>query len=57
MQDVPGGKKRKGVRAEPKIRWWKLKEKECCVNFREMTIQALGGNKEYFKNGRILQRC
>ena len=39
-------KKRKSLRAEPKIRWWKLKEEECCVKCREMTMHTLGGNKE-----------
>ena len=42
-------KKRKRVRAEPEIKWWKLKKEECCVKFREMTIHALGGKKERLK--------
>ena len=33
-------KKRKSVRPEPKIRWRKLKEGECCVEVREVTTQA-----------------
>ena len=41
-----GAKKRKSVRAELKIRWWKSKEEERCVEFKEVTVQALGGNKK-----------
>ncbi|XP_065667643.1 uncharacterized protein LOC136087941 [Hydra vulgaris] len=36
-------KKKKRVRAEPKIRWWKLKDEDCCVKFRNELRQALGG--------------
>ncbi|XP_065658458.1 uncharacterized protein LOC136082970 [Hydra vulgaris] len=36
-------KKKKRVRAEPKIRWWKLKDEDCCVKFRDEVRQALGG--------------
>ncbi|XP_065658149.1 uncharacterized protein LOC136082660 [Hydra vulgaris] len=37
-------KKKKRLRAEPKIRWWKLKDEDCCVKFRDEVRQALGGN-------------
>ncbi|XP_065668148.1 uncharacterized protein LOC136088371 [Hydra vulgaris] len=30
-------------RAEPKIRWWKLKDEDCCLKFRDDVRQALGG--------------
>ncbi len=38
-------KRRKRVRTEPRLKWWKLKEEDCCVNFREVR-QALGGGEE-----------
>ena len=34
-------KKRKKVIIEPRIRWWKLKEEDCCVKFKEEVKQAL----------------
>ena len=37
---------RKRVRAEPRTRWWKLKEDDCCVKFREEVRQVLDGGKE-----------
>ncbi|XP_051791150.1 uncharacterized protein LOC127529918 [Erpetoichthys calabaricus] len=39
-------KKRKRVRAEPRIKWWKLKKEDCKVEFREEVRQALGGSEE-----------
>ncbi|KAG2463133.1 CFDP2 protein, partial [Polypterus senegalus] len=39
-------KKRKRVMAEPRIKWWKLKKKDCKVEFREEVRQALGGSEE-----------
>ncbi|XP_065646141.1 NACHT, LRR and PYD domains-containing protein 6-like isoform X3 [Hydra vulgaris] len=36
-------KKKKRVRAEPKIKWWKLKDEDCCVKFRDEVRQALSG--------------
>ena len=27
-------RKRKRVKAEPKIRWWKLRKEDCCEKFR-----------------------
>ncbi|KAF7687188.1 hypothetical protein HF521_014416 [Silurus meridionalis] len=39
-------KKRKRVRTERRIRWWKLKEEECSVRFREEVRQVLGGGEE-----------
>eukprot|EP00064_Thunnus_orientalis_P026187 superscaffoldBa00015694_g26675 len=38
-------KKRKRMKAEPKIKWWNL-TKEDCVGFREELRQVLGGNEE-----------
>ena len=34
-------RKRKRVKAEPKIRWWKLRKKDCCEQFRDEVKQAL----------------
>ena len=34
-------RKRKRVKAESKIRWWKLRKKDCCEQFREEVKQAL----------------
>ena len=34
-------RKRKRVKAEPKIRWWKLRKKDCCEQFREEVKQTL----------------
>ncbi|KAI5099810.1 gastrula zinc finger protein XlCGF28.1-like [Silurus meridionalis] len=39
-------KKRRRVRTDRRIRWWKLKEEECSVRFREEVRQGLGGVKE-----------
>uniref|UniRef100_A0AAR2JL50 ribonuclease H n=1 Tax=Pygocentrus nattereri TaxID=42514 RepID=A0AAR2JL50_PYGNA len=39
-------KKRKRVKTQPKIRWWKLKEEDGCRQFREKLQQALGGSEE-----------
>ncbi|KAI5613450.1 hypothetical protein C0J50_11338 [Silurus asotus] len=39
-------KKRRRVRTERRIRWWKLKEEECSVRFREEVRQGLSGVKE-----------
>ncbi|KAI5102779.1 hypothetical protein C0J45_8131 [Silurus meridionalis] len=39
-------KKRRRVRTERRIRWWKMKEEECSVRFREEVKQRLGGVKE-----------
>ncbi|KAJ8347031.1 hypothetical protein SKAU_G00284320 [Synaphobranchus kaupii] len=33
----------KGGTVEPRIKWWKLKKEECCIEFREGARQALGG--------------
>lgn len=34
------------MKAEPKIKWWKLKKDDCCRQFREELLQALGGSEE-----------
>ncbi len=34
------------MRTEPRLKWWKLKEEHCCVNFREGVRQALSGGEE-----------
>ncbi|KAG2465922.1 CFDP2 protein, partial [Polypterus senegalus] len=39
-------KKRKRVRAEPRIKWLKLKKEDCQVEFREKVRQVLGGSEE-----------
>ncbi|KAG2460001.1 IMDH1 dehydrogenase, partial [Polypterus senegalus] len=39
-------KKRRRVRAEPMIKWWRLKKEDCKVEFREEVRQALSGNEE-----------
>ncbi|KAK4305270.1 hypothetical protein Pmani_022829 [Petrolisthes manimaculis] len=39
-------KKRKAVRAEPRIRWWKLNEDEYSRKFREEVSQVLGDKIE-----------
>ena len=39
-------RKRRRARAEPKIKWWKLKTEDCKVKFREEVRQALGGSEE-----------
>ncbi|KAJ8375265.1 hypothetical protein SKAU_G00058450 [Synaphobranchus kaupii] len=36
----------KGGKVEPRIKWWKLKKEECCIEFREGVRQALGGREE-----------
>ncbi|KAI5091175.1 hypothetical protein C0J45_18381 [Silurus meridionalis] len=44
-------KKRRRVRMERRIRWWKLKEEECSVRFREEVRQGIGGGEEVLDNG------
>ena len=39
-------KKRKIAKAEPRIKWWKLKNEDCCEAFREEIRRALGGKDE-----------
>ncbi|KAI5613467.1 hypothetical protein C0J50_11355 [Silurus asotus] len=39
-------KKRRNVRIERRIRWWKLKGEECSVRFREEVRQGLSGGEE-----------
>ncbi|KAF7696957.1 hypothetical protein HF521_005375 [Silurus meridionalis] len=39
-------KKRRRLRTKRRIRWWKLKEEECSVRFREEVRQGLGGAEE-----------
>ncbi|KAI5085740.1 hypothetical protein C0J45_3275 [Silurus meridionalis] len=39
-------KKRSRLRTERRIRWWKLKEEDCSVRFREQVRQGLGGGEE-----------
>ncbi|KAI5108302.1 hypothetical protein C0J45_1896 [Silurus meridionalis] len=39
-------KKRRRVRTERRIRWWKLKEEECSVRFTEEVRQGLVGGEE-----------
>ena len=37
---------RKIVKAEPRIKWWKLKKEYCCDEFREEIRRAFGGKEE-----------
>ena len=39
-------KKQKIVKAEPRIKWGKLKKENCCEEFREEIRRALGGKEE-----------
>ena len=39
-------KKRKIAKAEPRIKWWKLKKEDSCEEFREEIIRALVGKEE-----------
>ncbi|KAI5606516.1 hypothetical protein C0J50_2015 [Silurus asotus] len=38
--------KKKRVRMERRIRWWKLKEEDCSMRFMEEVRQGLGGGEE-----------
>ena len=49
--------KRKSVRTEPKVRWWKLEEEECCIKLGKWRYRHWVGIKKDLKNGRILQKC
>ena len=39
-------KKVQGGKREQRIKWWKLKKEECCVEFREEVRHVLGGRKQ-----------
>ena len=39
-------RKRRITKAEPRIKWWKLKNEDCCEEFREEIRRALGGEEE-----------
>ena len=39
--------KGKIAKAEPRIKWWKLKKKDCWEEFREEKRPALGGREEF----------
>ena len=39
-------RKRSITKAEPRIKWWKLKKKGYCEEFREEIRRALGGEEE-----------
>ncbi|KAI5614476.1 hypothetical protein C0J50_9063 [Silurus asotus] len=43
-------KKRRIVRTERRMRWWKVKEEECSVRFREEVRQRLGGGEEVLED-------
>ena len=47
-------RKRKRVKAEPKIRWWKLRKEDCCEQFREEVKQALSCCERRCMNGQLL---
>ena len=38
-------KKRNIAKAEPMIKWWKLKKQDCCEEFRDEVRRALGGKE------------
>ena len=38
-------RKRMITKAEPRIKWWKLKKEDCCEEFREEIRRALGGEE------------
>ena len=44
-------RKRKITKTEPRIKWWKLKNEDCCEDFREEIIRALGGKEELPDDG------
>ena len=39
-------RKRRTTKAEPRIKWWKLKKEDWCEEFREQIRRALGGKEE-----------
>ena len=39
-------RKRRTTKAEPRIKWWKLKKEDCCEEFREEIRRALDGKEE-----------
>ena len=39
-------KKQNIAKAEPRIKWWKLKKQDCCEEFREEIRRALSGREE-----------
>ena len=39
-------RKRRITKAEPRIKWWKLRKEDCCEEFREAIRRALGGEEE-----------
>ena len=39
-------RKRRTTKAEPRIKWWKLKKEDCCEEYREEIRRALGGKEE-----------
>ena len=39
-------RKRRITKAEPRIKWWKMKKEDCCEEFREEIRRALGGEEE-----------
>ena len=46
----------KKKKAEPKIRWWKLKETSCQEAFRQGVTRILGGKNEWDKTAEILRK-
>lgn len=43
-------KTRRRLRTNSRIRWWRLKENNCCVKFREEMGQVLEGYKRVLNN-------
>ena len=48
-------KKRKTTKAEPMIKWWKLKKEDYCEEFREEIRRALVVRKSYRMTGQLRQ--
>ena len=48
-------KKRKITKAEPRIKWWKLKKEDCCEEFREEIRRALVWYGSYRVSGQLRQ--
>lgn len=40
-------KRRKQMKEEAMIKWWKLKNEECCAEFRKELRRCLGGLEEF----------
>ena len=48
-------RKRKITKTEPRIKWWKLKNEDCCEEFREEMIGLWAVRKSYRMTGQLRQ--